>query len=48
MRDKKILYLKLCRDLTFEEIGLRLEVNVSSVKMAYYRALKKIRKYVVK
>jgi len=47
-RDKKTLYLKICKDLTFEEIGLSLEANISAVKMAYYRALKKIRKYVIK
>ena len=42
--DVDITLLHLVDDLKFEEIALRLNQNVSTIKTKYYRALKKFRK----
>jgi RNA polymerase sigma-70 factor (ECF subfamily) len=36
---KDIVYLKVCEDMTFDEIAEKLELGKSAVKMKYYRTL---------
>lgn len=42
-RDRTILKLKIVDDYTFPQITTAMGIDVSTVKAAYYRALKKLR-----
>jgi RNA polymerase sigma-70 factor (ECF subfamily) len=43
---KDIVFLKVCEDMTFEDISQELEMGLSAVKMKYYRALSTVSKII--